>query len=121
MTCDPRPATVILDLDGTILKHHGSLAKQLLEEAELLPGSLEKIMEWERQGCRIIILTGRKESMRNVTIQQLENLGVIYDQLVMGIGGGLRVLINDCKETSELPTAIAINVARNGGIEHVEF
>lgn len=118
---DPRPATIILDLDGTVLKHHGTLAKQLLEEAELLPGSLDKILEWERQGCRIIILTGRKESMRSVTVQQLEKLGVIYDALVMGVGGGIRVLVNDFKEKSDVPTAVAINVVRNGGIAHVEF
>jgi hypothetical protein len=118
---DPRPDTIILDLDGTVFKHHGSLAKQLLEEAELLPGAMEKILEWERLGCRIIILTGRKESMRSVTIQQLERLGIVYDTLVMGVGGGRRVLINDFKDGSTLPTAIAVNVIRNGGLEHVEW
>lgn len=118
---DPRPATIILDIDGTLLRHFGTLADQMTEEPELLPGVAAKLHEWEKLGCRFILLTGRKESMRSITVRQLEAMGIVYDQLVMGIGGGKRVLINDFKENSDLPTAIAINVIRNEGLEHVEF
>ena len=45
----------------------------------------------------IILTTGRKEGMRRITEQQLESAGIVYDKLIMGIGGGARVLINDLK------------------------
>ena len=43
-----------------------------------------------------------------------------YDQLIMGIGGGQRVLINDLKPDGSL-TAGAINLNRNQGISNLEL
>lgn len=117
---DNRPETVIIDLDGTLIKHHGSLDKQMTEPVEILPGAKEKIFEWERRGCRILILTGRKESMRALTVKQLAEAGIVYDVLIMGVGGGRRVLINDNKPHGE-ETALAFPVERNKGIEDVDF
>ena len=39
----------------------------------------------------------------------------------MGIGGGIRVLINDTKPGSEDPTAIAFSPKRNEGIKNIEL
>ena len=47
--------------------------------------------------------------------------GIIYDQLIMGFGGGDRVIINDRKPNSERDTVYAINLTRNEGIENVEI
>jgi hydroxymethylpyrimidine pyrophosphatase-like HAD family hydrolase len=115
VSLDPRPATIIIDLDGTCIKHHGSLDAQL-GEPELLPGVKEKFLFWERTGCKIIILTGRKESMRQRTIEQIEQVGLFFDQLIMGVGGGIRILIND-KKPEGSSTAFAENVTRNSGLE----
>jgi hypothetical protein len=82
---------------------------------ELLNGTVDKLLEWEKRGYRIILLTGRKESLRDVTIKQLSEVGIFYDQLIMGVGGGTRYLINDCKPDGE-DSAYAINVERNRGI-----
>jgi len=51
----------------------------------------------------------------------LEELGIVYDQLVMGLGGGPRVLINDLKPKGDDPTAIAVNLERNKGIKDLEI
>lgn len=118
---DTRPLTIFCDLDGSLVKHCGNLIKQLKQPLQLLDGTLDKLLEWERKGYRIIITTGRKESMRKRTIEQLEEAGIFYDQLIMGIGGGIRVLINDLKEDSEKPTAVAINPERNKGIKDIEI
>jgi hydroxymethylpyrimidine pyrophosphatase-like HAD family hydrolase len=117
-----RPKTIFCDLDGTLIQHTGDINKQVkIGYTSLLEGTIEKLKEWERKGYRIIITTGRKESMRSETVKQLEYFGIFYDLLIMGIGGGCRVLINDLKEDSEQPTAIAINPKRNEGIKDIEI
>lgn len=111
-----RPKTIICDIDGTLVYHHNPhMVSKSTHKMELLVDTIEKLLEWERKGYNIILLTGRKESMRQVTEQQLRDIGIFYDQLIMGVGGGTRYLINDYKPTGE-ESAFAINVERNLGI-----
>ena len=116
-----RPKTIICDIDGTLVKHHGSQSRQITYTPELLPGSIEKFDEWDKKGYNVILITGRKESFRKKTEKQLEALGIMYDHLIMGLGGGTRVLINDLKPDSDEPTAIAINLERNKGIGDIDI
>ena len=116
-----KPKTIFCDIDGTLFHHHGDLHKQMTEEPLLLPGAKEKIVEWDRNGYNIILTTGRKESCRKLTEAQLEKAGIFYDQLIMGIGGGARVLINDLKPKSNNETATAINLVRNKGVANVKI
>ena len=120
---ESRPKTVFCDIDGVLLEHKLSLPNILLSNSEdvVLPMVYEKLDGWERKGYNIILTTGRKECMRKFTEQQLESLGIIYDQLIMGIGGGIRILINDLKPNSDQPTAIAINLKRDEGPRGVEL
>ena len=118
---DKRPITIFCDLDATLVRHSGDLISQVKEPLELLEGTLDKLKIWERNGYKIIITTGRKESMRRRTIEQLEEAGIFYDQLIMGIGGGKRVLINDRKPDSNEDTAIAINITRHEGIKNINI
>ena len=46
---------------------------------------------------------------------------IFYDQLIMGVGGGDRIIINDRKPNSERNTAHTINLYRNEGIQDVEL
>jgi hypothetical protein len=82
---------------------------------ELIEGTLDKLNEWEKKGYNIILITGRKESMRSVTIKQLSKLGIYYDHLIMGVGGGPRYLINDFKPNGD-ESAFSINIDRNKGV-----
>ena len=88
---------------------------------ELLEGTLEKLEQWDRAGYNIILTTGRRESMRSQTEQQLSAAGIIYDQLIMGIGGGRRYLINDKKPNKIENYAHAINLTRNKGVKDVKI
>ncbi len=115
-----KPKTIICDIDGVLLRHKNEgLSEQL--NSELLDGTISKITEWDSNGYNIILITGRRESMRKNTEKQLGLLGIFYDQLVMGVGGGDRVVINDRKPNSERNTAYAINLNRNEGIENVKI
>ena len=117
--------TIFCDIDGTLFVHNGNVTNQILKETlELLPNSLEAINHWEKLGYNIILTTGRKESCRQITEKQLNNAGIHYDQLIMGIGGGVRVLINDKKDQknqNDNNTAYSINVVRNKGIHFFDF
>jgi hypothetical protein len=86
----------------------------------MILGSIDKIREWDSKGYKIILTTGRKESLREVTIKQLSYAGVVYDQLVMGIGGGSRVLINDLRANGD-KSAHVCQPKRNEGIGGIEL
>lgn len=119
---DKRPITIFCDLDGTLVKHSKPTdAQKPTHKLEVLSGTIDKLLEWDKKGYNIIITTGRKESLRKVTEKQLNESGIIYDQLVMGIGGGKRYLINDLKENIDTPYATSINLTRNEGILNVEI
>lgn len=116
-----RPKTIFCDIDGVLLKHHGDVTKQHLLDPIVLEGVLDKIKEWDLKGYKIILVTGRRESTRQHTENQLTEAGILYDQLIMGISGGQRVLINDLKTNSNDPTAISFNLERNKGLLEIEF
>jgi FMN phosphatase YigB (HAD superfamily) len=120
-----RPKTIFCDLDGTLTEHPNSgnndITRYDLEQnMKVLPGTKEKLWEWDGKGYNIILTTGRKEGMRKSTEEQLRKSGIIYDQLVMGIGGGDRVLINDKKPDGRVAASV-INLKRDEGIENVKI
>lgn len=116
------PKTIFLDIDGCLLEHPGGLSNIVLhhERQAVLIGVRDKLDEWECAGYTIVLTTGRKESMRKLTEEQLNHKGLFFDQLVMGIGGGPRILINDQKKDGPV-MATAINVLRNEGIGSVKI
>jgi phosphoglycolate phosphatase-like HAD superfamily hydrolase len=117
-----KPKTIICDIDGVLLQHKNTgLSNQILGNPKPLDGTIEKLTEWDSKGYKIILITGRRESQRKSTTKQLDLLGIFYDQLIMGVGGGDRVLINDRKPNSDRDTAYAINLYRNEGIENVKI
>ena len=120
-----KPKTIFCDIDGTLCYYPYSAEmgnydfdKKVMQP---LPGTLKKLWDWDKAGHVIILTTGRKEGMRESTERQLREAGVIYDRLIMGIGGGTRVLINDLKADRDGDTAIAINLKRDTGVKDVEI
>jgi len=112
--------TIFCDIDGTLLKHHGSLSAQITNKPKILEGVLKRLDEWDKKGYQLILITGRRESLRKVTEKQLLSLGIFYDKLIMGISSGERIIINDLKQDSKKPTASAYCPPRNFGLEEVE-
>ena len=90
-------------------------------KAEILEGTINKLIDWERKGYRIILTTGRKESMREQTVKQLQDVGIMYDLLIMGLGSGPRYLINDKRPENGQETAFAINLEKDKGISDINI
>ena len=112
---------IFLDIDGCIVKHHGGSSSTLqTHPTVILPNVLEKLDEWEVNGYQIIITTGRKESLRKFTEKQLTKYGIVYDQLIMGLGRGERIIVNDESSNGEL-RASAVSIKRNDGIGQINI
>lgn len=118
-----RPKTVIVDVDGVIFRQEGRWPNIDLinPKKDLLPAVREKFLEWEMKGYRIILMTGRADNYRSITEEHLEKAGIPYHNLIMAVGMGQRVLINNSKaEEPHVPTAIAINLETDKGFVGME-
>lgn len=116
-----QPKTIFCDIDGTLLHHYKDIIKNYQNSPIILSTVIESIKEWEKNNYHIILTTGRKECLREITEKQLHEAGIVYDKLIMGLPNGPRVLINDKKERGIENTAYAINLPRNKGFCNVDL
>ena len=112
--------TYFIDIDGTLCFQPEDFNETLnTKELLLLSDASEKLVKWHCQGHMIVLTTARPESMRLLTKLQLENSNILYDVLLMGVGCGPRILINDMVE-GQMPKAFAHNVVRNvDGLQNI--
>lgn len=115
------PKTIFCDIDGTLVEHHGDIFKNAADPMKVLPNVLQTIKSWDKHNYKIILTTGRKESTRAQTVEQLKQAGIVYDTLIMGLPNGDRILLNDKKQDSPRNTAYAINLVRNQGFENLDL
>lgn len=117
-----RKKTIFCDIDGTLVRHFlPDITAKNDHKLELLPQTIQKLLQWEKAGHIIILTTARKESARKNTEKQLSDAGIFYDQLIMGLSSGIRYLINDKKPYDSSDTAIAINLNRDEGISNINI
>lgn len=116
-----KPKTIICDIDGTILRHLHRFSDLGVVDPEILSGVREKFDEWDSLNHKIILMTARKESAREMTESHLRMLGIPWDQLIMGVSGGVRILINDRLQETDPPRSIGINVLTNEGFDIVDW
>jgi dTDP-glucose pyrophosphorylase len=112
--------TIFCDIDGTILKHFHSISDVLSNNAVILPGVKKKFDKWDSCGYKIILVSARKESTRDVTEKQLELLGIAYDILILGVATGRRYLINDVLHEND-ERATACNILTDKGFEYYNW
>ncbi len=116
--------TVFCDIDGCIVFHCGSapnISTHSFHHTDLLPGVKEVFRQWCDKGYTVVLTTGRPESLRDVTIQQIRYHGLYYHHLIMGLPRGQRVVINDMKEGRTEKTAACVNLVRNRGMSDVDI
>jgi uncharacterized HAD superfamily protein len=111
--------TIFTDIDGTLV-HQVRFEELDPFNSVALPGVVEKMTQWFKEGHHIVLTTARPEHLRNLTIQEMDLLGIPFHQLVMGIGRAERVLINNAsEERPEEVRANGIQVQKNQGFENV--
>ncbi len=113
--------TIFSDIDGTLIEQvrFEDLDANVVN---VLPGVLEKFNEWYEAGHYIVLTTARPDYLRLVTTLQMENAGIRYHQLVMGIGREERILINNnSKGEPTKARAIAVAVGRDAGFNNSDW
>ena len=113
--------TFFVDIDGTIVKYRKFSE---LSTATLTPiqDVIDFINKSYDEGCHIVITTARPNTFELFTKQELEKLGVKYHQMIMGVGRGTRVVLNDKDpENSDIPRAWGINFVRDQGLKDIEI
>jgi hypothetical protein len=106
--------TWLIDLDGTIFRHNG----YQIGEDILLTGVKEffdKISDTDH----IIILTSRSNKYKEITLTALKKANIKFNTIIFNLPLGERICINDIKPTTRLKTAVAINVERDKGLQHI--
>ena len=116
-----KPKTIFCDIDGTILKKVHSFSNVSKIDPIILDGVIEKFNEWDLKGYKIILTTARKESARQITEKHLNELGLCWDYLLMGITSGQRILINDKLYEEDIDRASAINVITDDGFNKINW
>jgi len=111
-----KPKTYFIDIDGCLFQHYGEgPSNQWFSEPSLLGGAKNFLDTLESKGHYIVLVTARKEKYRQELERMLRSKELIYDQLIMGITSGERVIINDSKSGNT--SCSAITVTRNEGLK----
>lgn len=116
------PKTYFVDIDGVIFQQKDRYPDyvKIDPKSDLLPGVRDKFLEWEIQGCTIILTTGRAHNFRELTQKQLTEAGIPYHHLIMAVGMGQRVLINNLKpQEPDINTSIAVNLEPDKGFKEI--
>lgn len=107
--------TIFCDLDGTIFENSSSHFPPYIGESPALAKNIERLLELQsKEHLTIIFVTSRSEDYREITEKQLDDLGITYKDLIMGLPHSERILINDFSKTNPFPSASSINLIRNG-------
>jgi len=113
--------TLFVDIDGTLVKY-----RKFSELAESILTPIQDVIDFVNDhfnsGAVIIITTARPESYREFTENELNILGIKFNQIVMNCGRGTRVVLNDVDpDKPELPRAIGINLKRDEGLKDIQI
>lgn len=113
--------TFFVDIDGTIVQYRKF---NELDTAILTPIQevIDMVNKYYDEGAIIVVTTARPNSFELFTKQELEKIGLKYHQLVMDLGRGTRVILNDKDpENPEIPRALGINLNRDKGWEGLDI
>jgi NDP-sugar pyrophosphorylase family protein len=109
--------TYFVDIDGVLLHHDPgfhSLEENYNNTQILISSNIEQLKTQYSKGDCIVLTTSRPESEREKISKIFSDFGFEFDHLIMGLGDGVRFLVNDRKTTdSYIDTAVAVNVLRN--------
>jgi len=111
--------TIFSDIDGTLFKYR-KFETYKLTIPEIIYSSVNSIKKAYDTGHCIVLTTARPEYLRQHTINELMNANIKYHQLIMGIGRGSRILIND-NETEDNDRAFAFPLIRNKGFSEKDI
>lgn len=110
-TDKPKTETILVDIDGCLVKHN-------YNPAEIPDVLIESTYNWLRakkdKGAIIVATTARSKDQVGNLIGWLPELAEVIDDVLCNLGTGRRYLIND-KKPGMPSKAIALNLIRDQG------
>jgi hypothetical protein len=109
-----KKSTIFCDIDGTIFKYRkfGTYEETI---PEVIPSTLEYLQKERDKGTYIVLTSARPDMMYGHTMKELIRMKIPFDRLLLGIGRGVRYVINDMDPETEGVRAVAINLVRDAG------
>lgn len=114
-----KKCAIFCDIDGTLIKYR-EFSTYKSTKAEPITNTIKEINRAFNKGHNIILTTARPEYLRFHTLRELNKLNIQYHMLLMSIGRGPRILINDNK-LSNKSSAYAINIERDIGMSSTDI
>lgn len=105
---------LFVDIDGTLVTNSSIHFPPYIGEGAPIVENIDYLNSVYRSGrVKIILTTSRPNHMRDRTISELKNKGILYDELITGLPHCKRVVINDFSKSNPYPSCEAINIPRN--------
>lgn len=105
---------LFVDIDGTLVTNSSTHFPPYVGEGTAIQENIDYLNQLYQSGkVKIILTTSRPEEHRGTTVFEMEEKGIHYDQLIMGLPHAQRVVINDFAKSNPYPSAKAINIPRN--------
>jgi|TARA_R110000744_G_scaffold88375_1_gene172230 hydroxymethylpyrimidine pyrophosphatase-like HAD family hydrolase len=106
--------TLFVDLDGTLVENTSSKFPPYIGNGKPLKNNIKWLQELHAKGqIEIIITTSRSKKYKDVTLKELKEKGIPYNELIMGLSHSKRIIINDFASSNPYPSCGAINISRN--------
>jgi hypothetical protein len=107
-------STLFVDLDGTLVVNAGQYGRPRWGETDGIRPNIEAVNHLYHSGkVDVIVTTSRKEEFRDVTIEQLDRVGLKYHRILFELPHARRIIINDYAPSNPFKSCDAINLKRN--------
>lgn len=107
-------STLFIDLDGTMVRNSAQYSIPRWGETEGIQANIDAVNHLYDSGkVEVILTTSRKEAYRDVTIAQLERVGIRFHKIIFDLPHGRRIIINDYAPSNPFKSCDAINIKRN--------
>jgi len=113
--------TIFCDYDGVLSKNKGKFGRVNWYNSpdEPIIENLEIIKNLVDNGAKLIITTARDVSLNEKMELLLKDNGIDKFEILFGLPHSRRVIINDYANTNPYPSALSINLERNGLLKNI--
>ena len=105
---------LFVDIDGVLVTNSSIHFPPYIGNGNPLQSNIDYLNSLHKQGrVKIVLTTSRPKYMKDLTVLELEDKKILYDELIMGLPHCKRVVINDFAKSNSYPSCEAINIVRN--------
>lgn len=105
---------LFVDIDGTLVENSSVHFPPYVGSSKPIVDNIQCLNHLYKMGkVKIILTTSRPEKMRDATIKEMKDNGIMYDELIMNLPHCKRVVINDFAKSNPYPSCDSINIPRN--------